>query len=165
MANNVYGGRKMYTGGGFFIFIIPIGMIIIFFLYDFIAKTYIQYNLDKDTKEILLNVLNRDGLETEEEMREYAEKLLVDKKIDSEDFYLMYEDDKYYVTIYDRTTSIIGSLTFGKLKNKQIVVNSSYMGYYNEYKEPVVEKYTEDLDDISDDTNNNDDEDEAIIID
>lgn len=163
MANNVYGGRKMYTGGGFFIFIIPIGMIIIFFLYDFIAKTYIQYNLDKDTKEILLNVLNRDGLETEEEMREYAEKLLVDKKIDSEDFYLMYEDDKYYVTIYDRTTSIIGSLTFGKLKNKQIVVNSSYMGYYNEYKEPVVEKYIEDLDDISDDTNNNDDE--AIIID
>ncbi|MCH5166487.1 MAG: hypothetical protein J1F35_01215 [Erysipelotrichales bacterium] len=143
MANDVYGRRNMYTGGGFLILIIPFGMIAIFFLYDLFMNTYKQYTLNKATEEILLQVLNRDGLETPEEYKEYALRVVKDKEYDPEEASFTKDEDMYYLTIYDRYTSIIGELSFGLFKNREIMVRSSYVGYYNEYKEAVAEKYIE----------------------
>ena len=141
--NDVYGRRKMYTGGGFLIFIIPFGMIAIFFIYDFCMNLYKQYTLDKNTNTILLQVLNREGLETNEEYKEYALRVVGDFEYDADEASFTIEENKYYLTIYDRYTSIIGELSFGIFRNKEMLVRSSYVGYYNEYREAIAEKFVE----------------------
>lgn len=140
---DVYGRRKMYTGGGFLIFIIPFGMVAIFFIYDFVMNTYKQNNLNKDTETMLLQVLNREGLETEEEYKQYAYRVIGDFGYDVDEASFTLDDDLFYLTVYDRFTSVIGEVSFGILKNKEIMVRSSYVGYYNGYKEAVVEEYIE----------------------
>lgn len=161
MANDVYGRRKMYAGGGLLIFIIPIGAILIFFLYDFVMNIYTQNTLNSNSKKILLQVLNREGLETEEQYKNYALRVIEDFGYDLEEASFIIEDDKFYLSIYDRYTSVVGTLSFGIIKDEKIMVMSSYVGYYNEYKEPVVEKYVEEYTD--EDFVYEDDEDDYIL--
>lgn len=161
MANDVYGRRKMYTGGGFLIFIIPIGAILIFFLYDFIMNMYTQNTLNSNSQKILLQVLDREGLETEEQYKQYALRVIEDFGYDSEEASFIIDNDKFYLSIYDRYTSVVGTLSFGIIKNKEIMVMSSYVGYYNKYKEAVVEKYVEE--NTLEDFVYEDDEDDYIL--
>lgn len=158
MANDVYGQRQMYVSGGALIFIIPFGMILIFLIYDFCMNMYMQNRLNRDTSEILLTVLNREGLETKEEMQKVVDKLVLEYKYNVDDISFTEDDGKYYLTVYDRYTSIIGTLSFGFFRNKEIMVRSSYIGYYNEYSEAVVEKEIETVFD-----ENSDDIEEVII--
>lgn len=162
MATDIYGKRKMYSSGGLLLLIIPFGMIIIFLLYDFGINLYTQKRLDKQTEEALYEVLNREGLESLDEARDYVEKLFMEYEIPDDDISLLEFDseDALLLTVYDRYTSVIGELTFGLVKNKQIMVHSSYKGYYNEFKEAVVEKYNEkeDIDKRIDNSSSDDDE-------
>lgn len=163
MATDVYGRRKMYSGGGILLLLIPIGMIIIFYLYDFCVNIYTQNKLDRETKEVLLEVLNRDGLESVDEARELAEKLFMEYEVEEDDISLLeLEDNTLLLTVYDRYTSVVGTLSFGVFRNKQIMVHSSYRGSYNEYREAVVEKYNEG-EDTKESNPNFDDTDEVII--
>lgn len=148
MANNVYGQRKMYSGGLVFLLIIPIGFVILVYLYDFIQGKVIQRELDNTVKEVLTRTLDRDGLETYQEYREYALRTFKDMEYDTEDMSLIVLEDGYILVNYKTYTSVVGELSFGLLRTKTLMVHSAYKGYYNEYKETVVEKYTEDIDDI-----------------
>lgn len=145
MATDVYGRRKMFSSGIIFLFLVPIGGIIVFFLYDFCANIYYQNKLDNETKEVMEEVLNREGLDSIEEMKEFATKVFEEYKIDEEDFSLTQIDDYYILTAYHRHVSVVGELSFGLLRTKRKTVASSYKGYYNEYKEAVVEKYVEEI--------------------
>lgn len=148
MANNVYGQRKMYSGGLIFLIIIPIGFIALIYLYDFIQGIYFQNQLDNAVKEVLNRTLDRDGLESYQEYREYALRTFTDMGFDTEDMSLITLEDGYILVNYKNYTSVVGELSFGLLRTKKIMVHSAYKGYYNEYKETVVEKYEEDLDDL-----------------
>lgn len=163
MATDVYGRRKMYNGGFVFLLLVPIGAIAIFFLYDFGMDIYKQKQLDMRTKDVLTEVLNREGLENLDEMKIFASKVFEEYKITDDDYSLMQVDDYYLLTVYDKYISVVGELSFGFIKNKKSVASSSYKGYYNEYKEVVVEKYKENIDEaLEDDAKNN--EDSGIII-
>lgn len=161
MANNVYGQRKMFSGGLVFLLIIPIGFVIIVYLYDFIQGKYFQNELDSTVKEVLTRTLDRDGLETYQEYREYAIRTFTDMEYSTDDMSLIVVDDGYILVNYKTYTSVVGELSFGLLRTKKIMVHSAYKGYYNEYKETVVEKYKEDIDDIILDY---EEEDQEIIV-
>lgn len=164
MATDVYGKRKMYSGGAIFLLLVPIGAIALFYLYDFCMNTYTQKQLDIRTKDVLTEVLNREGLENLDEMKIFASKVFEEYGITEDDYSLMQIDDYYLLTAYDQYKSVVGSLSFGKLRNKEGVVNSSYKGYYNEYKETVVEKYKENIDDTLDNNEENNSSDDGEII-
>lgn len=161
MANNVYGQRKMFSSGLVFLLIIPIGFVIIVYLYDFIQGKYFQNELDSTVKEVLTRTLDRDGLETYQEYREYAIRTFTDMEYSTDDMSLIVVDDGYILVNYKTITSVVGELSFGLLRTKKIMIHSAYKGYYNEYKETVVEKYKEDIDDIILDY---EEEDQEIIV-
>lgn len=148
MAKNVYGQRKMYSGGLFFILIIPIGFVILVYLYDFFQGKYVQSQLDNAVKEVLTKTLDRDGLETYQDYREYALRTFKDIGFATDDMSLITLDDGYILVNYKTYTSVVGELSLGLLRTKKLMVHSAYKGYYNEYKETVVEKYEEDIDDL-----------------
>lgn len=148
MANNVYGQRKMYSGGLVFLLIIPIGFVILVYLYDFFQGVYFQNQLDTAVSEVLKRTLDRDGLETYQDYHDYALRTFKDMGFDIEDMSLIALEDEYILVNYKNYTSIVGELSFGLLRTKKLMVHSSYRGYYNEYKEAVVEKYEEDIDDL-----------------
>lgn len=160
MANNIYGQRKMYSGGWGFILLIPIGFVIIIYLYDFFQGIYYQNQLDNTVKEVLTRTLDREGLETYQDYREYALRTFKDMDYATDDMSLITLDDGYILVNYKTYTSVVGELSFGLLRTKKIMVHSAYKGTYNEYKETVVEKYKEDIDDLILDNA----EDEEIII-
>jgi len=143
VATDVYGRRKMFSSGIVFLFLVPIGGIVLFFLYDFCANIYYQNKLDNETKEVMGAILEREGLENIDEMKEFAIKVFEEYKIDEENFSLTQVDDYYILTAYHRHVSVVWELSFGLLRTKKKTVSSSYKGYYNEYKEAVVEKYVE----------------------
>lgn len=163
MATDVYGKRKQFNSGIIFLLIVPIGAVICFFLYDFCINIYKQKELDMRTKDVLTETLNREGLENLDEMKIFAAKVFEEYEITEDDFSLMQFDDYYLLTVYDQYISVVGSLSFGLIRNKEGVVSSTYKGYYNEHKETVVEKYTENPDDYFDDIDEKDDNDEIII--
>lgn len=144
MATDVYGKRKMFSSGTIFLILVPIGAIAIFFAYDFFMNIYKQAELEKHTKEVLEETLNREGLENLEEMKIFASKVFEEYGITEDNYSLMQFDDYYILTSYDYYISVVGELSFGLIRNKEGTVYTSYKGYYNEYKEAVVEKYNED---------------------
>lgn len=144
MATDVYGKRKQFSSGFLFLLLVPIGAVAVFFLYDFCMNIYKQHKLEVHTKEVLLETLNRDGLENLDEMKIFATKVFAEYGLTEEDYSLMQFDDYYILTAYDHFISVVGELSFGLIRNKESVVNTTYKGYYNEYKEAVVEKYNED---------------------
>ena len=80
MATDVYGRRKMFSSGIVFLFLVPIGGIVLFFLYDFCANIYYQNKLDNETKEVMGAILEREGLENIDEMKEFAIKVFEEYK-------------------------------------------------------------------------------------
>jgi hypothetical protein len=164
MSVDVYGKRKMYSSGTIFLLFIPIGAIILFYLYDFCANFYKQKQVEKTTYSVMSDVLNREGLEGLEEMKIYAKKVFEEYDITEDDFSLTQVDDYYLLTVYDSYISVVGELSFGFLRNKEVMVHASYKGYYNEYKEAVIEKFEDSNDELSDFNDNDESEDEEIII-
>lgn len=163
MGTDVYGKRKMYNGGALFILFIPIGAIALFFLYDFCMNIYKQRELNIRTEEVLTDALNRADFDSLDEMKIYVAKVFEEYGMSKDDFSLMQFDDYYLLTAYNQYISVIGELSFGLIRNKESVVSASYKGYYNEYKEVVVEKYKENIDDEISDDNSTNENDEIII--
>ena len=164
MSVDVYGKRKMYSSGTIFLLFIPIGAIILFYLYDFCANFYKQKQIEKTTYSVMSDILNREGLEGLEEMKIYAKKVFEEYDITEDDFSLTQVDDYYLLTVYDSYISVVGELSFGFLRNKEVMVHARYKGYYNEYKEAVIEKFEDNNDELSDFNDSDESEDEEIII-
>ena len=79
MAKDLYTTNR-FTSSFWFVFFIPIGMIVAFYLYDFGSKVYFQNMLDKDTKVIFTEMMDREGLDTNEEKKDFIESEFKEKK-------------------------------------------------------------------------------------
>ena len=156
MAKDMYESRQMTEGPLGFILLIPVGAVILFFLFDVCFKFYNDWKLLEDTKTVLTNLLDKDGLETPEEFKEYAyvqyERLGYTRE-ELEDMSIIYLEDGSVVLVnYKSYFSMISSIFGG---NDKISV-AKVRGYYNEYKETVVEEFVgdEEEDLIEDNTTN-----------
>lgn len=76
MAKDLYKSRQMYQGPWLFYALIPIGAVVLMFLVDLCYKFYNEYTLNKDTKSVLLEMLDEEKLATQEEYKEFAKKNL-----------------------------------------------------------------------------------------
>ena len=157
MAKDLYESRQMTEGPLGFILLIPVGAVILFFLFDVCFKLYNDWKLLEDTKTVLTNLLDKDGLETPEEFKEYAyvqyERLGYTRE-ELEDMSIIYLEDGSVVLVnYKSYFSMISSIFGG---NDKISV-AKVRGYYNEYKETVVEEFVgdEEEDLIEDNTTTN----------
>lgn len=160
MANDLYRGRKMYQGPWFFFLLIPVGMVLCFWLFDVSYGFYVEEKLKNDTKTILTKIMDRDSLETIDDYREYAVKLYTEAGYDTKDLSISFEEDYILLINYKEYMSMIGTVSFGLIGNKNDLAVARYKGYYNEYKETVVEEYNEeDEEDLIDE-----EEDDIIII-
>jgi hypothetical protein len=84
--------------------------------------------------------------ETKEEQKEFIINEFKEIGYELDDINLIEQEDGSLVIVtYRRYMSIVGTLSNGILRSKNKLVSSSYRGYYNEYKETVIEKYTEDV--------------------
>lgn len=157
MAKDLYESRQMTEGPLGFILLIPVGAVILFFLFDVCFKLYNDWKLLEDTKTVLTNLLDKDGLDTPEEFKEYAyvqyERLGYTRE-ELEDMSIIYLEDGSVVLVnYKSYFSMISSIFGG---NDKISV-AKVRGYYNEYKETVVEEFVgdEEEDLIEDNTTTN----------
>ena len=157
MAKDLYESRQMTEGPLGFILLIPVGAVILFFLFDVCFKLYNDRKLLEDTKIVLTNLLDKDGLDTPEEFKEYAyvqyERLGYTRE-ELEDMSIIYLEDGSVVLVnYKSYFSMISSIFGG---NDKISV-AKVRGYYNEYKETVVEEFVgdEEEDLIEDNTTTN----------
>ena len=157
MAKDLYESRQMTEGPLGFILLIPVGAVILFFLFDVCFKLYNDRKLLEDTKTVLTNLLDKDGLDTPEEFKEYAyvqyERLGYTRE-ELEDMSIIYLEDGSVVLVnYKSYFSMISSIFGG---NDKISV-AKVRGYYNEYNETVVEEFVgdEEEDLIEDNTTTN----------
>ena len=145
MAKDLYTTNR-FTSSFWFLFFILIGMIVAFYLYDYGSRMYFQNILDKDTKIVFKDMMDREGLETNEEKRDFILSEFKEKKYELNDLNLIYQEDGSIIIVsYRNCMSIVGTLSFGYLRSKQRMLSSSYIGYYNEYKETVIEEYKEEF--------------------
>lgn len=148
---NVEKSELKVQGPGLFLLFIPIGSIILFLLFDFCYGYYNRKKLDADTETVMTLFLERDGLETYAHQKEYVfrqyEKL---GYTELDDISLLIYEDYVLLVTYNSYFSVLGVFT----GNKERTAVSRYKGYYNEYKEAVVEKYEptdEELEQLLDD--------------
>lgn len=144
MAKDLYKGRQMYQGPWLFYLLIPIGVVALMFLFDFGSKLYNEYSLNRDTKEVLYQMLEEENLVTREDYREFAKKKFESLGYEeNKDITVILRDDYIILITYKNFYSVIGELF---TKNKKVAV-ARFKGYTNEYKEAVVEEYTIDEED------------------
>lgn len=122
--------------------LIPLGTIALLFIFDFAYRAYNQKIIDNDVKEVLEYLMYNNDLHTKQEYEEYAKEKFEEKKYTNlSDVNVVLDEDKTYLSNYREYFSVIHFLS--EKKNK---VHASYVGYLNEYKEAVIEKYEEELD-------------------
>jgi hypothetical protein len=145
MARDLYKNNR-FTSSFWFLIFIPIGMVAAFYLYDLGSKIYFQTLLDKDTLSVFTSLMDYEKEETKEEQKEFIINEFKEIGYELDDINLIEQEDGSLVIVtYRRYMSIVGTLSNGILRSKNKLVSSSYRGYYNEYKETVIEKYTEDV--------------------
>ncbi len=139
MAKDLYESRKMYQGPWLFFLLIPIGAVILIFLADKGFDIYYDYKTKDDTKLVLKEMLTLDSLKTEEDYIEFAGKRFKDLGYDPETINIEFVDDYIFIFTNKSYFSVIGEITAGTQK----VAEAKYKGKYNEYKEVVIEEYTD----------------------
>ncbi len=146
MAKDLYESRQMYQSPIIFYILIPIGMVILFFLIDFGIKIYNEYTLKRDTQEILKIVMESDA----EDLKSVAVKEFERRGYETDDVSVIERDNGILLVNYKSYFSMIGEIIGG---NKSVAV-ARYFGYYDEHKELVIEEYgieDEELDETTDD--------------
>lgn len=159
MAKDLYKGRQMYQGPWLFYMIIPIGAVVLMFLVDLVYKYYNEYTLNRDTEIILNELLEAENLETQDDYKALAKKRYEALGYDVNDVTVLLREDYIILINYKSYYSVIGELITG---NKKVAV-ARYKGYLNEYKEAVVEKYSQDELDAEYESKENE-EDEVVDI-
>lgn len=139
MAKDLYESRQMYQGPWLFFLLIPIGAVILIFLADMGFDYYYKYLTARDTKIVLEEMLTLDSLTTQEDYVEFAYKRFKDLGYDIDTINIEFIDD-YIIILTSRSYfSVIGEIISGTTK----VAESRWKGKYNEYKEIVIEEYTD----------------------
>lgn len=151
MAKDLYKSRQMYQGPWLFYALIPIGAVVLMFLVDLCYKFYNEYTLNKDTKSVLLEMLDEEKLATQEEYKEFAKKKFESLGYDPKDVTVVLRDDYIILINYRSYFSVIGELI---TKEKKIAV-ARFKGYLNEYKEAVVEEFKDEDDELYENQDNN----------
>ena len=142
MAKDLYESRQMYQGPWLYFLLIPIGAVILIFLADKGFDIYYNHKVSEDTKLVLNEMLTLDSLESREDYIEFASKRFKDLGYDPEAIDIQFIDE-YIVVMTSRSYfSVIGEILTGDNK----VAKARYKGKYNEYKEVVIEEFTDEDD-------------------
>ena len=154
-------------GKAFFI-IIPIGVIIIAVVINFFLDLYYQKKLDKDTVDVLKYIITKD-LPSSEEYKSLAMEQFTEKgyETSSEVVSVLATDEYVLLVRYDYIHDLKAFLNIFNVrwfdkdgyvssdkdindtmdKNTGMIV-SKYIARLNEYREPVIEKFTGDEDEL-----------------
>ena len=144
MASSQFETRQMTEGPLGFILLIPVGAVILFFLFDMCFKWYNDYKLLADCKTVLKNVLDKDGLDTPEKFKEYARvqfERLGYTRDELDDMSIIFAEDGSVILVNYHSYFSMINMVFGG--NDKIAV-AKVRGYYNEYKETVIEEFVGD---------------------
>lgn len=139
MAKDLYGHRQMYQSPLVFIILIPIGAILLIFLADKCFDLYYNHKTKEDTQMVLEEMLTLDSLKTHEDYVEYAKKRFKELDYDTDVINVEFIDDYIMLFVNKSYFSVIGEIVSGTTKTAE----AKYKGKYNEYKEVVIEEYTQ----------------------
>lgn len=146
MSRDLY-TRKMYESPIYLLLLIPLGVLLIIFACNFGYTKYFKAKLYKDAEDVFRVVLDTTSLQSEVEMQNYIKQKLIDKGYEKDELKIVIvtKEDYKILIVYADYYSIIDSLI---TKNSK-VTSVKLKGYYNEFKETIVEEYDEDVDDLN----------------
>ena len=140
MANIVKdSSNRVYQNPAKLLLLIPIGTIIFIYLFDIIFLKFNEYRIKKVTTDVIVSTLDHEQFSSELALEEY-----VHRKFQEEGF----NDDnlKTGIVIHDKYMVITATYSFFSLRgyvlSKDAHATTVLLGYYDEYKKPVVENYT-----------------------
>lgn len=141
MANIVKdNSNRVYQNPAKLLLLIPIGGIILVILFDLIFLKMNQYKLDQATQEVIVDTLDHEQFLSEATLKEYVQRKFKELGYDENTSLKIIVHDKYIIV--NQTYSFF-SLR-GYLFSKDAHANTVMIGYYDEYKNPVAKKYTND---------------------
>ena len=143
-----------------FLLLIPLGIIVLLVVGNFVLDSYYQIKLNKDTKDVLNYLLTKD-CETSEECKALAIEQYNQKGYENNDILttIILGDDymilaKYnyindlrvflnifHIKVFDQNGNIDDQKIDESLEKKSGMVSSKYIVKLNEYKEPIIEKF------------------------
>ena len=138
MANIVKdNSNRVYQNPAKLLFLIPIGTVIFIILFDLVFLKYNEYRLNTVTEIVIKSALDHEQFSSELAMQEYIERRF------KEEGYT--ENLKTGIVIHDKYIVINATYSFFSLRgyvlSKDAHASSVMIGYYDEYKNPVAEKY------------------------
>ena len=143
-----------------FLLLIPLGVALLLVICNICLDGYYQIKLNKDTREILDYIVTKD-CQTSEECKAIAVEQFAAKKYEDNealtstivgnDYLLLvrynYINDLrvflniFHINIFDNNGMINDNKINQSLERKSGMQSSKYMVKLNEYKEPIIEKY------------------------
>ena len=138
MANIVKdSSNRVYQNPAKLLLLIPIGTIIFIYLFDIIFLKYNEYKINKVTTEVITATLDHEQFSSELALEEYVQRRFNEEGYD--------ENLKASVVVHDQSIIVTATYSFFSLRgyvlSKDAHATTVLIGYYDEYKKPVVEKF------------------------
>lgn len=143
-----------------FLLLIPLGVIALLVICNFVLDAYYQIKLDKDTKDVLNYIISKDCDSSEEcrllaieqfQLKKYEDNELLTTAVEGDDYLLLvrynYINDLrvflniFHIEVFDKNGMINDNNINQSLAKKSGMVSSKYIVRLNEYKEPIIEKF------------------------
>ena len=129
--------NRVYQNPAKLLLLIPIGTIIFIYLFDIVFLKINEYRLNKVTENVIISTLDHEQFNSEQALQEYVERRFKEEGYD--------EKVKLGVVAHDQYMVVTATYNFFSLKgyvlSKEAHASSVKIGYYDEYKTPVVEDY------------------------
>ncbi|HOB25969.1 MAG TPA: hypothetical protein PLB45_01010 [Bacilli bacterium] len=152
---------KKYSNPWIYILLIPVGLIVIYFVFNFAYRKYQNIILDRDTKAVLTELMSHTALSTPEQYRAVAIQSFENlgyTDTDINDLSVTVNDKSIVLVSFKRYADlgalfqvfrvhwiVDGELNEGGINealiSKNTMVSSRYIATLNEYNETVISKY------------------------
>lgn len=138
MANIVKdSSNRVYQNPTKLLFLIPIGVIIFVYLFDICFLKYNEWKLNNATEQVIINTLDHEQFISESFLKDYVKRKYEE---------LGYkENTKLNIVVQDKYIIVDQSYSFFSLRgyifSKNAHASTVMIGYYDDYKNPVAEKY------------------------
>lgn len=138
MANIVKdSSNRVYQNPTKLLFLIPIGVIIFVYLFDICFLKYNEWKLNNTTEQVIINTLDHEQFISESFLKDYVKRKYEE---------LGYkENTKLNIVVQDKYIIVDQSYSFFSLRgyifSKNAHASTVMIGYYDDYKNPVAEKY------------------------
>ena len=129
--------NRVYQNPAKLLLLIPIGTIIFVYLFDIVFLKMNEYKLNKATETVITSALDHEQFTSDQTLSEYIERRFKEEGYD--------ENFKLGVVAHDQYIVVTATYNFFSLKgyvlSKEAHASAVKIGYYDEYKSPVVEDY------------------------